>query len=150
MIDDYPNMLAGDVNLFIHDISSEYKTKDFRPVTGEINIMIARREARGQGLGKDALKTFVRYVVEHKEVILNEYKGGSNKPCRLVSLQAKIDKDNVTSIALFEKAGFIKTTEQPNYFGEVELLLPLDQDRPEPDESSTPTVHFLEYQQQQR
>ena len=44
-------------------------------------------------------------------------------------LRVKIDKDNVRSLKLFEGVGFVGTSAEPNYFGEVELRTPVVEGR---------------------
>ena len=43
---------------------------------------------------------------------------------QLQYLRVKIDKDNARSLALFERVGFVRTSLEANYFGEVELRCP--------------------------
>jgi len=61
--------------------------------------------------------------VEQHQAILREY---SSEPSLLVYLRAKINAENEPSIALFKKAGFTKVSEEPNYFGEVEMQWDMD------------------------
>jgi len=131
--------MIGDVNLFFTEddevdgdssggvISEEGKS---HKVIGEIEIMIARTDARGKGLGHAILLTFLWYIFTNLELILAEYTHSlpnkvKDKAARAVLsfLRVKIDVENERSIKLFEKAGFTKTSPKPNYFGEVELRL---------------------------
>lgn len=133
--------MIGDVNLFLtpsdddeeeeeereEDANQEAKTSTeniARTVIGEIEIMIASKQHRGCGLGKEVLNTFMWYILQSLDGIMSEYREGNvvdAKDVCMKYLRVKIDKDNVRSIKLFESVGFKKVTEQPNYFGELEL-----------------------------
>lgn len=135
-IDDLPQAMLGDVNLFLHD--DEDGNAPGRPLVGEINIMVAAPRARRRGRGRCVLSSFVWYVLLHREGIVRDYEERNftvlqdsddeieSSRCILVALVAKIDKENVASIGLFESMGFKKARPEPNYFGEVELRLDLD------------------------
>ena len=133
MLDDPPHVMVGDVNLFLFkddatecqeysDVTTESTTS--KRVIGEVEIMIARGSSRRQGVGYRALSMFLQYVLEQHQEILREY---SSEPSKLAHLLAKIDAENEPSIALFKKAGFVKVSEEPNYFGEVEMRWDMDQ-----------------------
>ncbi|RMZ73873.1 n-acetyltransferase 9 [Pyrenophora seminiperda CCB06] len=122
--------MIGDVNLFLYRADDDESDED---VVGELEIMIARTEARGRGLAKEAVQAFMWYVVDSLPAVLDEYARGcaggntttnnnSSKkpPSRLSYFRVKIDKDNVRSLGLFENTGFRRVSE-PNFFGEVEL-----------------------------
>lgn len=79
--------MVGDVNVFINN------------EVGELEIMIAEEEWRKRGLAFETLKLMIRYCFDH----LN-----------LVKFVAKIDENNLPSILLFKKLGFIE-----NSFNEV-------------------------------
>lgn len=116
--------MIGDVNLFLsQDDEDENEAEDKRGkgVIGEIEIMIATQSARGKGYGKATLLTFLWYIMQNLSAILFEY--SKNRNSALKFLRVKIDADNQTSINLFEKAGFRKTSQTPNYFNEIELRL---------------------------
>ncbi|KAF3315315.1 hypothetical protein TWF173_003860 [Orbilia oligospora] len=129
--DDEPSNLIGDVNLFLYedddgddeDEQTEGVANEIAMV-GEIELMVARDEYQGQGLGKVAVLVFILYVLRHQHDILMQdmaryEKGGKT----LKHLRVKIGKENIRSLGLFQKLGFKKTTEEPNYFGEWELRL---------------------------
>ncbi|QDS67686.1 hypothetical protein FKW77_005317 [Venturia effusa] len=118
--------MIGDVNLFLsEDDGDEGRDgsgeKGVRQVIGEIEIMIAAPEARGKGYGKAILLTFLWYIITNTSGILYEYSKKGNASLKF--LRVKIDAENQTSISLFEKVGFTKTSPKPNYFNEVELRL---------------------------
>lgn len=89
-------------------------------VVGEIEIMIARSNAQGQGLGREALQSFLWYVATSLPAILDEYMQDKDKAGCMSYLRVKIDKDNARSLGLFQKLGFAHVS-GPNYFGEMEL-----------------------------
>ncbi|KAF2474760.1 uncharacterized protein BDR25DRAFT_384121 [Lindgomyces ingoldianus] len=132
--DDSPTTMIGDVNLFLygdHEDEDENKTtngvnmeKGQQAVVGEIEIMIARKDLQGQGLGKSVLSSFLWYIASYLPEILHEYHGshgGAKSGGHLKYLRVKIDEGNVRSIKLFESVGFRKVSESPNYFKELEL-----------------------------
>jgi RimJ/RimL family protein N-acetyltransferase len=141
---DSPDAMVGDVNLFLNDFDDEdvsTETAAHTPVRliGEINLMIARREVRRMGLGKSALCTFLSYVRANRDAVVKELESAKGAKCELVGYQAKIDKENEASIKLFESIGFKKAKDEPNYFGEVEMVLMFgEQDQPD---WRTYTVH---------
>jgi RimJ/RimL family protein N-acetyltransferase len=116
-IDDADEKMIGDVNLFL----SEDDEDDDEKVIGELEIMIASPSARGKGLGKATLLTFLWYITTNIFSILSEYT--TSKNTTLKYLRVKISASNEISIKLFERVGFTKTSPTPNYFGEVELRL---------------------------
>lgn len=125
--DDAPEHMIGDVNLFLYPCDEEGNGEDEDEiVVGELEIMIARAEARGNGLAREALQAFMWYVMDSLPAVLEEYTRGcgssKKRPNRLSYLRVKIDKDNTRSLGLFETLGFCRVSE-PNYFGEVELRL---------------------------
>ncbi|KAK6510863.1 hypothetical protein TWF506_009957 [Arthrobotrys conoides] len=141
-IDDKPSNLIGDVNLFLYEDDNEEEEEDEQSesvvpsnkipsMIGEIELMVAIDEYQGQGLGKIAVLVFILYILRHQQEILMQdmerfEKGGK---C-LKYLRVKIGKDNIRSLGLFQKLGFVKTAEEPNYFGEWELrfvIEPLDE-----------------------
>ncbi|KAH7391722.1 GNAT domain-containing protein [Pyrenochaeta sp. MPI-SDFR-AT-0127] len=142
---DAPENMIGDVNLFLYDDEDEEEDENAkthvkagkRPVIGELEIMIALNSARGKGLARETLLGFMWYISLSLSAILAEYNSGSSSTddgkaengCWLKYLRVKIDKDNVKSISLFEKLGFKRTSVEPNYFGEVELRIPLVEGR---------------------
>lgn len=124
-IDDKPSNLVGDVNLFLYEDDDEEEIEGvtkFIYMIGEIEIMVARDEYQGQGLGKIAVLVFVLYVLKHQQEILMQDMGRYEKGGKALKyLRVKIGKENMRSLGLFQKLGFTKTTEEPNYFGEWEL-----------------------------
>lgn len=126
--DDTSELLVGDVNLFLYeadgdDDEEDGKGSDVKEMAGEIELMIARKEFQGKGLGKIAVIMFILYVLENSERIVS---GGGPGPKKLSYLRVKIGKDNARSLGLFERLGFKKTSEEPNYFGEWELRLEIE------------------------
>jgi hypothetical protein len=114
-------------------------------IVGELELMIAERTQQGKGHGKAALLTFLDFVMCHEQAILEEFQrgfetNGETKPfpthagtasgsastpseLKFDHFCVKIGETNVRSLALFEGLGFIKTSQQPSYFGEFELQL---------------------------
>lgn len=132
--DDSPANMVGDINLFLRVDNGD--EGDAPPeIVGEIELMIAEKANQRNGYGKAALLTFIRYIVERQGPILEEFVSGGC--CGGVDLQtvqkvrarglsfsclsAKIGQDNGRSLALFEGLGFVKVSESPNFFGEIEL-----------------------------
>ena len=113
--------MIGDVNLFL---SLEEDEEGKNIVVGEVEIMIAEKGHQGRGLGRGALVTFLRFVVEHEKEIVQEFLGnqkatGDADP-GLGYLRVKIGEHNSRSLTLFEGVGFERVGEV-NYFGELEL-----------------------------
>ncbi|CAD6499863.1 BgTH12-03969 [Blumeria graminis f. sp. triticale] len=107
--------MVGDVNLFIS--AADEITNNF---IGELEVMIAPLEARRNGYARTALLGFLRYVSNHTDEILAEYRGQNSEENHL-SLKVKIGSENQKSIKLFESIGFCKTRSDPDYFGEYEF-----------------------------
>jgi RimJ/RimL family protein N-acetyltransferase len=135
--EDAPGFMIGDVNLFLYDDDDEddedanaaekVKNGEETPekhVLGELEIMVASQAHRGQGLAQETLRAFMAYIQSVLPGMLTEYSQNSEevgKAAVLKYLRVKIDKDNVRSLALFERLGFVRIAAEPNYFGEVEL-----------------------------
>lgn len=124
-VDDADERMIGDVNLFLNedDEDDENQGEEERvaeKVIGELEIMLASPSARGKGYGKAILLAFLWYIITNLDVILGEF---TKARAELKYLRVKIDANNQTSINLFEKVGFAKTSSTPNYFNEVELRL---------------------------
>jgi ribosomal protein S18 acetylase RimI-like enzyme len=129
--------MIGDVNLFLYSASSssssdeeedEHQIERVQQVIGEIEIMIAKKSEQGKGIGKKILLTFMWFIVSSLEAVMGEYHAahgaGKMRSC-LKYLRVKIDHENTRSIRLFSSIGFEKGSETPNYFGEIELRLPM-------------------------
>ncbi|KAJ4300870.1 hypothetical protein N0V90_002958 [Kalmusia sp. IMI 367209] len=126
--EDAPQNMIGDVNLFLNpddeDDEDEEGADGLQVLIGEIEIMIAEKAQQGKGLGREILLTFIWYILHSYAAIMNEYHSSNangKKGSYMKYLRVKIDKENLRSIKLFESAGFKKTSETPNYFGELEL-----------------------------
>jgi GNAT superfamily N-acetyltransferase len=144
--------MIGDVNLFLtpddedednntdSDNTNTNRNKkdstvfgeEVRPIVGEIEIMIASPAHQGRGLGRSILLAFLWYILSSLNTITTEYGhtlASKRKPAYYVKyLRVKIEKDNVRSVKLFESVGFKKVTETPNYFGELELRLVVNEE----------------------
>lgn len=117
-------------------------------IVGEVELMIARKELQQKGYGRTALLTFLDYILTNWSLIAREYAekpADSSTPSdspensqtgagnvssdagrlastqQLAFLRVKIHQTNVGSIRLFESVGFMRTVDEPNYFGELEL-----------------------------
>ncbi|KAI5251684.1 hypothetical protein E4T42_04109 [Aureobasidium subglaciale] len=125
--DDAPSRMIGDINLFLVDDDDEVEEEDNkdpaapRSVLGEIELMIAVKSQHRKGHGRASLLTFMHYILTNTAPILQEY--SKDQPAALRYLRVKISASNVKSIALFESAGFVRTSAEANYFGELELRL---------------------------
>ncbi|KAI5271798.1 hypothetical protein E4T47_04846 [Aureobasidium subglaciale] len=125
--DDAPSRMIGDINLFLVDDDDEDEEEDNRDSTaprsvlGEIELMIAVKSQHRKGHGRASLLAFMHYILTNTAPILQEY--SKDQPATLRYLRVKISASNVKSIALFESAGFVRTSAEANYFGELELRL---------------------------
>ncbi|KAH7062347.1 GNAT domain-containing protein [Macrophomina phaseolina] len=149
-VDDAPARMIGDVNLFlVPDDEDEDDDANNQPlrnstvaVVGELEIMIASPAYQGRGIGAAVLAAFITYVDRHLESILAEYSatsaGGATATTTaaaavtkmsLKHLRVKIGSTNVRSLRLFEKVGFVRVSETPNFFGELELRRGLRRDK---------------------
>lgn len=137
---DVPDRMVGDINLFLYpwdddedeqggalDAGGQAQPSCYY-CTGEIDIMIAGHNDRGQGLGKAAVSAFLHYIRSNLDAILSEYRSSPSGQAegaprlKLKSLMAKIKATNAHSIALFKSLGFEQEGDV-NYFGEVKLVL---------------------------
>ncbi|KAJ5156729.1 hypothetical protein N7492_009532 [Penicillium capsulatum] len=132
--DDSSANMIGDINLFLRVDDGE-DGDQLPQIVGEIELMIAEKVNQRRGFGKAALLTFLRYIVDEKSKILDEFvRGDVDAPMaeRLKAaaktstfefscLSVKIGHENLRSLALFESLGFEKVTTEPNFFGEFEL-----------------------------
>lgn len=130
--DDTPSAMLGDINLFLFDddddegdndeaADEQINDKVTASIIGEIELMIAVKSQHRKGHGRATLLAFLHYILTNTAAILDEYTKG--KQSHLRYLRVKINKDNVKSINLFESVGFVRTSAEANYFGEVELRL---------------------------
>lgn len=128
---DAPQHMVGDVNLFLYDDDDDEDdeqqdqgpTDPQRGVIGELEVMIARKDRQGLGLAQETLRAFMGYIQSQLSSIGGEFAGA--KGMQLKYLRVKIDKENARSLKLFERLGFVRTSLEANYFGEVELRTPL-------------------------
>ncbi|GME63049.1 N-acetyltransferase [Neofusicoccum parvum] len=133
-VHDAADAMIGDVNLFLvpddeddEDCEQEGGSGGHRPpntnVVGELEIMVARPAHQNRGLGAAVLAAFLAYVRRHLDAILVEYAAGEGgrEKVALKHLRVKIGAANGRSLRLFEKVGFVRTSETPNFFGELEL-----------------------------
>lgn len=122
--DDAPSLMLGDINLFLNDDDEDDEdttTNTTKSILGEIELMIAVKSQHRKGHGRASLLAFLHYIFSNTTAILNEY--SKEKPAHLRYLRVKINAENVKSIALFESVGFVRTSAEANYFGELELRL---------------------------
>jgi RimJ/RimL family protein N-acetyltransferase len=130
-VQDSPNRLIGDVNLFLSEDSDSDDDADveaaetgrMRGVVGELEIMIAEKDARGKSIAYTSLLTFLSYIIDNLASILVEYSDGQSPRPGLKYLRVKIGQDNERSLRLFERLGFKQVGEGANYFGEVEMRM---------------------------
>jgi RimJ/RimL family protein N-acetyltransferase len=141
--------MLGDINLFLvdDDSSSSSSSSDDddgnindkdtpTSILGEIELMIAHPSNHRKGYGRACLLAFLQYILTNTSAILADYtatnsppsnteqsEGTKGKTSQLTHLRVKISETNTKSIALFETVGFVRTSAQANYFGEVELRL---------------------------
>ncbi|XP_061709449.1 alpha/beta-tubulin-N-acetyltransferase 9 [Cydia pomonella] len=88
--------MIGDTNIFIKDSDSS---------TGEIEIMIAEKTARGKRRGQEAVILMLLYGI---------------KDINLKHFEAKISLNNLISISMFQKLGFEEIS-RSDVFQEVTL-----------------------------
>ncbi|KAK2748324.1 hypothetical protein FQN57_000982 [Myotisia sp. PD_48] len=143
--DDSPDRMIGDVNLFLKlqendnlrpdNYNNQDEANSAEVVVAELELMVAQKHHQRKGLGRASLLCFLKYVVCHTKEILEEFlahKATDTKRAitdtpnsvdqyRFEYLMVRIGAENKRSIALFESLGFIKVTDQPNVFGELEL-----------------------------
>ena len=148
--DDAPDRMLGDVNLFlklededenIDNAGEEESSHKLSPIVGELELMIAQKEKQRHGFGRASLLCFMNYIAIHEVEIVrgflrsharNQGQGQRNErnqeygldqagDAKLVYLVVRIGATNERSLALFEGLGFRKVTDEPNYFGELEL-----------------------------
>jgi len=139
-VQDAPDRMVGDVNLFLYAHSPENEdenedddTDAETGVVGELEIMIASKPARGRGLAYSTLTTFLTYITHNLDAILSPSSFTSphnhtndhshTQQLHLRYLRVKIAQSNTPSLNLFHKLGFTRTSETANYFGEIEMRL---------------------------
>jgi len=127
--DDAPERMVGDVNLFLTADDDELgdDQTDEQCLIGEVEIMIARKDLHRKGYGRATLLTFLWYVFMNVEIMLQEFVKDSSRTAvqraRLKYLGVKIGATNERSLRLFKSVGFRNISEEPNYFGELEMRL---------------------------
>lgn len=124
---DSEERMLGDINLFLFEPDSDEMAQDVEAITpgvkgvvGELELMIARKDLQRKGYGRVAVLTFIDYILAHWNTIAAEYAQDSEPP-QLSFLRVKVQKGNAGSIRLFESLDFVRTVEEANYFGELEL-----------------------------
>lgn len=114
---DSPTRMIGDVNLFL--VPDDEDEDGGGVVVGELEIMIASAAHQGRGLGAAVMCAFVVYIRQHLDDILSEYTASTGPKketkTRLKHLRVKIGADNARSLRLFEKVGFVRMSETPNF-----------------------------------
>ncbi|KAL6879096.1 GNAT domain-containing protein [Trichoderma novae-zelandiae] len=134
--DDSPDKMRGDVNFFLYlddddddELTGSRESNTIR-LRGEVDVMIAKTQHRGNGLGEAAVRSILAYIRRNRDRILSEYAKGEGldkEKVQLAGLMAKIKEDNAGSRALFRKLGFRQEGEA-NYFGEVKMVLEWEED----------------------
>lgn len=125
---DADERMRGDVNFFLYPAEQEDRGDGPRGeatgrwLVGEIDVMIAEREHRGRGLGREAVWAMLAYLCRHKDEMLAEYQQQHDDGARLKGVMAKIKQGNAGSRALFDGLGF-RQQGGVNYFGEVTLVM---------------------------
>lgn len=144
--DDASTRMLGDINLFLRidegeeadaerEAEHEMQAQQNAPeplIIGEIELMIAEKIHHRRGYGRAALLCFLRYLIEHEKEILEEFVPSTfttrgqkvkvrERPWRFSCLSVKIGMTNGASLALFESVCFTRVSEQPNFFGELEM-----------------------------
>jgi GNAT superfamily N-acetyltransferase len=117
--------MIGDVNMFLHIADDSMPGQSV--VDGELELMIVEKDERRKGHGKAALLAFLVYVISHQKDIVDEFLQSKTWSIAATAASgindfiAKIGKDNIRSLSLFEDLGFKKVSDEPNYWGEYEL-----------------------------
>ena len=90
--------------------------------------MIAPTSHRRQGLGRATILTFLHYILRYYLEITGDFERKEGVPkLALRELKVKIGSKNEKSLRLFESIGFVKVREEPNYFGELELVIVVEE-----------------------
>lgn len=111
--------MRGDVNLFLYPAEDEDSGRDGSRLVGEVDVMIAERQHRGRGLGREAVQALLAYLCRHKDEMMAEQQ---QQGVELEGVMAKIKQGNASSRALFEGLGF-RQQGGVNYFGEVTVFM---------------------------
>lgn len=120
--DDAQHRMRGDINFFLYPYDSEDGEDEGEGwLTGEVDVMIAEKQCRGQGIGKGAVCALLVYIQRHMGSILEEHAAGQ----QLKGLMVKIKEANAASRALFRNLGFVQKGDV-NYFGEVLMVMEWD------------------------
>lgn len=106
-LSDHP--MAGDINLFI---TQNIYTDNNNEQMAELNIMIAEEKSRRKGLAQETLELIIKWAQEKLEI---------------KTFVAKIQHDNIGSIKLFKKIGFVER-EYVESFKEYTFTLTLKND----------------------
>lgn len=124
-VEDNLHAMIGDVNLFLSEIDDEEDETDAKensdvvdlncegneasgpPMQAEIDIMIARKDYRGKGLGRESTCGVLLY---------------GSKKLGIERFFCKINEDNIDSIRLFKSIGFVQC-DYSACFKQVELEL---------------------------
>ncbi|KJZ74990.1 hypothetical protein HIM_05476 [Hirsutella minnesotensis 3608] len=118
--------MRGDVNFFLYPDEDAPEEEEGQWLVGEVDVMIAAKEHRGQGLGEGAVRALLTYIFRNRSAILDEFigdePGSRGTSVKLRGLMAKIKESNAGSRALFGKLGFRQKGEV-NYFGEVTMVM---------------------------
>jgi len=118
--DDAPERMLGDVNLFLYSSPEHHEVEG--KVVAEVEVMIARKEFHGMGLGREVVGLFLWYVeIRQEEIVGQGGRAGGAGGRELVGFRVKIAEGNTRSIRLFEGLGFERVG-GVSYFGEVELV----------------------------
>ncbi|KAK9899630.1 N-acetyltransferase 9 [Cystobasidium minutum MCA 4210] len=104
---DLSKSMVGDVNLFLSDAGETEALEDAEQ--GELEIMIAEKDARRKGYASQALALMIRYAMQKLHLGPEDF-------------LVRIGMDNASSIRMFQRLGFeiVKTVE---VFREVELRI---------------------------
>ena len=103
--------MIGDVNAFIIDEQADEEDDEKEPNTfkcAELEIMIVEHDQRGKGLGAESVYLMMSYILQHLDSL------------HLDSFIVKITQDNLPSIKMFEKLGFVEY-EKIEVFKQVSL-----------------------------
>lgn len=95
--------MVGDVNLYMNDADET--------TAAELEIMIAEKDCRGKGLGREAVQLMMAYAIDHLNIS---------------KFRAKIGDMNLPSLHLFQSLGF-KDVSHSSVFNQVTLEIPVDE-----------------------